>query len=54
MIVSYILVVILLTRGSLGHVLDTGIRCFGAIRVGIKWSSPVKARFQSWIYFHKH
>ena len=23
------------TRGAMGHVLNTGIRCFGAIRVGI-------------------
>ena len=34
------------TRGPLGHILDAGIRCFRAIRVGIKWSSPVKAHFQ--------
>ena len=25
------------TRTTLGHILDTGIRCFGAIMVGIGW-----------------
>ena len=42
------------TRGPLGHVLDAGIRCLGAIKVGIKLSSPVKAHFQGWKLFHKH
>ena len=32
------------TRGPLGHVLDACIMCFGAIRVGMKWSSPVRER----------
>ena len=30
----------------MGHVLDASNWCFGAIRVGMKWSSPVKAHFQ--------
>ena len=37
-------------RGSLGHVLDVGIRCFRAISIGIKWSSPVKAHFEGTKY----
>ena len=44
-----------LTRGLLGHVLDAGIRRFGAVRVGIKWSNPEKAHhFQGRNLYHKH
>ena len=35
-----------ITKATLGHIPDTGVRCFGAIRVVIKWSSLVKAHLQ--------
>ena len=40
--IDYAINHITITRGPLGHVLDAGIKCFGEIRVPIKWSSPVQ------------
>ena len=40
--------VIFVTRGPLDHVLDAGIRCFGANKGGNKVEQPCKGTFSRW------